>query len=165
MQTLGQRIAALRVEKNMKQNELAEKLGVSAQAVSKWENDISCPDISMLPSLAAVLGVSVDALLSGEEQVPEVRLASEEEQRKKADARVFRISVDSGDGDRVRVYLPLPLVKMGLELGMGVPQITGSDALKSIDMAQVMKLVDQGLVGRLVELDSGDGDHVEIVVE
>ena len=149
----------------MKQNELAEKLGVSAQAVSKWENDISCPDISMLPSLAAVLGVSVDALLSGEEQVPEVRLASEEEQRKKADARVFRISVDSGDGDRVRVNLPLPLVKMGLELGMGVPQITGSDALKSIDMAQVMKLVDQGLVGRLVELDSGDGDHVEIVVE
>lgn len=165
MQTLGQRIAALRAEKNMKQNELAEKLGVSAQAVSKWENDISCPDISMLPSLAAVLGVSVDALLSGEEQVPEVRLASEEEQRKKADARVFRISVDSGDGDRVRVNLPLPLVKMGLELGMGVPQITGSDALKSIDMAQVMKLVDQGLVGRLVELDSGDGDHVEIVVE
>ena len=165
MQTLGQRIAALRAEKNMKQNELAEKLGVSAQAVSKWENDISCPDISMLPSLAAVLGVSVDALLSGEEQVPEVRLASEEEQRKKADARVFRISVDSGDGDRVRVNLPLPLVKMGLELGMGVPQITGSDALKSIDMAQVMKLVDQGLVGRLVELDSSDGDHVEIVVE
>lgn len=165
MQTLGQRIAALRAEKNMKQNELAEKLGVSAQAVSKWENDISCPDISMLPSLAAVLGVSVDVLLSGEEQVPEVRLASEEEQRKKADARVFRISVDSGDGDRVRVNLPLPLVKMGLELGMGVPQITGSDALKSIDMAQVMKLVDQGLVGRLVELDSGDGDHVEIVVE
>ena len=165
MQTLGQRIAALRVEKNMKQNELAEKLGISAQAVSKWENDISCPDISMLPSLAAVLGVSVDALLSGEEQVPEVRLASEEEQRKKADARVFRISVDSGDGDRVRVNLPLPLVKMGLELGMGVPQITGSDALKGIDMAQVMKLVDQGLVGRLVELDSGDGDHVEIVVE
>lgn len=165
MQTLGQRIAALRAEKNMKQNELAEKLGVSAQAVSKWENDISCPDISMLPSLAAVLGVSVDVLLSGEEQVSEVRLASEEEQRKKADARVFRILVDSGDGDRVRVNLPLPLVKMGLELGMGVPQITGSDALKSIDMAQVMKLVDQGLVGRLVELDSGDGDHVEIVVE
>ena len=50
--TLGKRIAALRREKELKQDELAEKLGVSPQAVSKWENDQTCPDISILPLLA-----------------------------------------------------------------------------------------------------------------
>ena len=63
--TLGKRIAALRHEKGLKQDELAEKLAVSPQAVSKWENDQTCPDISLLPHLAEILGVSVDELLSG----------------------------------------------------------------------------------------------------
>ena len=82
MNTLGQRIAALRTAKNIRQNELAERLGVSSQAVSKWENDISCPDISILPALAAELGVTVDELLSGESREPEVRLMSDEECKK-----------------------------------------------------------------------------------
>lgn len=45
------------------QDQLAEKLGVTAQAVSKWENDQSCPDITMLPKLAAIFGTTTDALL------------------------------------------------------------------------------------------------------
>lgn len=48
-QTLGQRIAELRKKEGLTQEELAEKLGVSPQAVSKWENDISCPDIMSIP--------------------------------------------------------------------------------------------------------------------
>ena len=58
METLGKRISENRKAKNLKQDELAEMLLVSPQAVSKWENDISCPDISLLPKLSEILGIS-----------------------------------------------------------------------------------------------------------
>ncbi|WP_314951730.1 helix-turn-helix domain-containing protein [Lancefieldella parvula] len=64
-ETLGRRIARLRLAKTATQERLAKELSVSPQAVSKWENDINYPDISLLPDLARFLGVSVDELLSG----------------------------------------------------------------------------------------------------
>ena len=63
--TLGRRIARLRLARTATQERLAKELNVSPQAVSKWENDINYPDISLLPDLARFLGVSVDELLSG----------------------------------------------------------------------------------------------------
>ena len=62
-ETLGKRIIAHRKRLGMTQDRLAEQLGVTAQAVSKWENDQSCPDITMLPKLAEIFGISIDALL------------------------------------------------------------------------------------------------------
>ncbi len=62
-QTLGQKIAELRKAKNMTQLELANQLNITDKAVSKWERDISCPDINTFPKLAEILGVSVDELL------------------------------------------------------------------------------------------------------
>lgn len=62
-QTLGQLIAALRKEKGMTQAELAGQMGVTDKAVSKWERDLSCPDVSSLPLLAEALGVSLDELM------------------------------------------------------------------------------------------------------
>ena len=64
-ETLGRRIARLRLAKTATQERLAKELNVSPQAVSKWENDINYPDILLLPDLARFLGVSVDELLSG----------------------------------------------------------------------------------------------------
>ena len=64
-ETLGRRIARLRLAKTATQERLAKELNVSPQAVSKWENDINYPDISLLPDLARFLCVSVDELLSG----------------------------------------------------------------------------------------------------
>ena len=56
---IGKNITAFRKDAGMTQEELAGQIGVSAQAVSKWENDVSAPDISMLPALAeAVLGMA-----------------------------------------------------------------------------------------------------------
>ena len=72
--TLGQRIAALRRARNLTQETLAEALGVSAPAVSKWENSVTCPDILLLPSLARLLGTTVDALLASD-PAPQARLA------------------------------------------------------------------------------------------
>ena len=62
-QTLGKRIQLCRKSLGLTQDQLAEKLGVTAQAVSKWENDQSCPDITMLPKLAEIFGTTTDALL------------------------------------------------------------------------------------------------------
>lgn len=66
--TLGALIAQTRKEKGMTQLELAEKLGVTDKAVSKWERDLSCPDIQSLPTLAEVLGLSLEELMQGENE-------------------------------------------------------------------------------------------------
>ena len=68
-QTLGQKVAELRKAKNMTQLELANKLNITDKAVSKWERDISCPDINTFPKLAEILGVSVDELLQANNAV------------------------------------------------------------------------------------------------
>ena len=60
---LGKNIAKYRKERNLTQTRLADMLGVSFQAVSKWENGNSMPDILLLPKLAAVLNVSCDILI------------------------------------------------------------------------------------------------------
>ena len=62
-QTLGMMISSLRKEKGMTQAELAEKMGVTDKAVSKWERDLSFPDINSIPKLAEVFEVSVDELM------------------------------------------------------------------------------------------------------
>ena len=62
-ETFGQRLARLRKKKGLTQEEVANKITISPQAVSKWENDLSSPDILVLSSLADILGVSVDELL------------------------------------------------------------------------------------------------------
>jgi len=82
--TIGKRIAQLRKEKNFTQEDLAQMMEVSAQAVSKWENDLTCPDISSLPKLAKILGVTVDELLSGKalEKAPVVQVLAPEERKK-----------------------------------------------------------------------------------
>ena len=139
-QTLGSRIAELRRKKNMTQEELAAELGVTPQAVSKWENDLSCPDITLLPK----------------------------EERKPIKDMILRVVVNSKAGDKVRVNLPMTLVEVGLQMGMQMPQVTGgsaAEAMKSIDIEQIFKLVEQGVIGKLVEVESADGDTVEVFVE
>ena len=162
--TIGKRIAALRKEKGLTQEELAQHMGVSGQAVSKWENDQTCPDISALPKLARLLGVTVDELLEGKEETPAVRVLPPAE-RKDLKDMMLRVIVDSADGDRVRVNLPMALVEVAVEIGMEMPQINGQDALKGVDLNKVLRLVREGLVGNLVEVDSADGDKVRIFVE
>lgn len=72
MTTMGGRIKHHRKRLGMTQEQLAERMGVSAQAVSKWENDLSCPDISILPLLAEVFGITTDELLGKEAKTAEV---------------------------------------------------------------------------------------------
>ena len=68
MKNIGETIASLRKEKGMTQSELAEKMNVTDKAVSKWERNLSCPDINTISKLANILGVSVEELLKSKNQ-------------------------------------------------------------------------------------------------
>ncbi|MBQ6715084.1 MAG: helix-turn-helix transcriptional regulator [Clostridia bacterium] len=163
--TLGKRIAQYRKEKGLTQEALAQAMNVSAQAVSKWENDQTCPDISSLPLLSKILGVTVDELLSGKsENLPTVAMQPLEN-RKAIEEMMLRIVVDSADGDKVRVNLPMALIKVAIELGVEMPQVSGNSALKNIDFKQIFDLVSHGAIGNLVEVESSNGDTVRIFVE
>ena len=164
-ESIGSRIAKYRKGKGLTQEALANQMGVSSQAVSKWETDASCPDITALPQLCKILGITTDELLTGNNS--DVKLVSGSE-RKPMEELTFRVKILSTQGDKVRVNLPMSLVKIALEIGVDVvPNVGGDNAqmLKSIDMEKVVKMVEQGLVGKLVEIESADGDIVEVVVE
>ena len=68
MKSFGETIAYLRKKKGLTQSELAEKMNVTDKAVSKWERDLSCPDVNTISKLAEVLDVSVEELLNAKEQ-------------------------------------------------------------------------------------------------
>ena len=76
---------------------------------------------------------------------------------------VFRIKVNSADGDRVRINLPMAVVKVLVNSDLDV--ISGNRALDSVDFHQLIMLVEQGVIGELVSVDSADGDHIVIIVE
>lgn len=93
-ETLGRRIARLRLARTATQERLAKELNVSPQAVSKWENDINYPDISLLPDLARFLGVSVDELLSGASASAQESVAAQESAAEKSTAAVVSVAID-----------------------------------------------------------------------
>ena len=162
MKTLGNKITENRKRKGLTQEELATQLNVSAQAVSKWENDLSIPDLPILIALADLFNLSLDDLIR--EQKQEVQVV-EEDVRKPIEKMIMSVVMNSSEGDKVRVNLPMSIVKVGLEMGMNMTEINGNDTLKNVDFEQILRLVDQGLIGKLVEVESKDGDIVEIFVE
>lgn len=162
MTTLGMRLVNLRKEKGITQEEVARAMNVTPQSVSKWEKDISAPDISILIELAKFYNVTTDYLLgnSCDYKKPELDLTKE------SSAKVLRIIVNSADGDKVKVNLPVSVIKAlissnALNLNIG----KNGSALNNIDFNQIFALIDQGVIGTLVEVESVDGDTVLITVE
>ncbi len=166
--TLGQRIASLRKQRGLTQEEVAGRLGVSAQAVSKWENDQTCPDISILPALSDLLEVTVDALLRGE-RAPETYVLPVM-QRKPPEEMLLKIAVDTEDNDKVRVNMPLSFLKATMDAGMNPISFSvdglsvESNRLKTIDWESVMNLARNGVMGKLVEVEA-EGTHLSVWVE
>jgi len=62
--TMGEKIASLRKAAGMTQRQLADRMGVTDKAVSKWERNLSCPDIESIPLLAEIFGISADELIN-----------------------------------------------------------------------------------------------------
>ena len=75
--TLGEKIKAFRNKTGLSQEQLAEKLHVSRQAITKWENDRGTPDINNLQLLASLMNVSVDSLINSPDEVTKVVIKEE----------------------------------------------------------------------------------------
>lgn len=120
-QTFGTTIAALRKAQGMTQLELAEKMGVTDKAVSKWERDLSFPDVSSLPKLAEIFGVTVDELM----QVKAAGAKMDETEKRDSIAEI------------------LDLVLKGVALAMGVAVVVLS--FTSLDATQAARMLGLGL--------------------
>ena len=161
-QTIGGRISALRKRDGLTQEELAAQMGVSPQAVSKWENDLSVPDLSVLTALSDYFHLSLDELIRG--QRTDVQYVPPEA-RKSAEELFLRVRVRTGEGDKINVNLPLALVRIAAQLDVELPQFRGSELLRQLDLNALLSLIEGGALGKLVEVESSNGDLVEVVVE
>ena len=177
MSEIGTNISRLRKEKRLTQEALAERLHVSPQAVSKWENGLACPDIALLPKLAAVFGVSVDFLLGitppasasapaaaqpaapRSEPAPSEAEAPPTEAPAGAKAAEIHIFIDQPDKKTVHVRVPSNLVKFGLSLGSTV------GGLGTAEMNAVQNALAGGLTGEILRVDGDKGETVRIVIE
>ena len=179
--SLGKRIQAARKRLGMTQEQLAEKLGVSGQAVSKWESDISCPDITALPTLADIFGLSVDELLRGQQTKTE-NMQLIKDTGKNLDEMFLRlyVNVDESEGEgesekvNVKVSIPMPILNALLSSGLDMKQIISmqgaGDAIKNanIDFDSILRLIDAGFCGLLMNIDVQADDanvSIKIIVE
>ena len=170
MASIGSRIYEYRRQRNITQEQLAEAMNVTSQAVSKWENDISCPDISVLPQLADYFHVSLDLLVRGENP-GSVQMLSEN-QRKDFNRLTLRMLINSAGGDVVKINLPMPLIKAVIEMGLPLMQTMQFDnggmvdgALRQIDFRALIQLAESGVLGKLLEIKSAGGDTVDIFID
>lgn len=158
---IGSNIAALRKEKGITQEELANALGVSAQAVSKWENNSSCPDVSLLTVIADYFGVTVDALLrSGAEEITRADPPSTDNNvaAVRGGKRNVRIKVTQPNGKETNVKVPFGVVKMGLRVG----NVFGLQR----DVAdKIGALLDDPAAADILSIDGENGEHVTISIE
>ncbi len=119
-QTMGMMISSLRKDNGMTQLELAEKMGVTDKAVSKWERDLSCPDVNSLPKLAEIFQISVDELMQ------------------------IKTAENTASSARENIEHILHLVFKALALAMGVGTVVLS-MLKQIDMYSGFTMLGIGL--------------------
>lgn len=170
---LGENIAALRKNRGFTQEELAKRLGVSPQAVSKWENGTACPDIALLPEIADIFSVTVDDLM----RAPAERLISNENKQGKdeseadksatdfkdckpsgLEAKKVNISIIQQNGKPVNVKLPFNLVKTGMKIGSiyGLPQNLFNSVAEAISSEEI---------GEILSLDGENGEKITITIE
>lgn len=102
---IGSKIKTLRLSKSMTQEQLAKALHVSAQAVSKWENGKSYPDIHSLLLLSALFDVSLDQLIKGDLETMKQEVNAADVRAMNRDAIIFSILLAA------TIILPVPLIK------------------------------------------------------
>ncbi|MBM6664399.1 hypothetical protein [Flavonifractor plautii] len=87
------------------------------------------------------------------------------ESRKSADQLFLRVRVRTEEGDKINVNLPLALVRIAAQLDVELPQFRVSELLRQLDLNALLTLIEGGALGKLVEVESSNGDLVEVVVE
>lgn len=158
MASIGENIAALRKKAGLTQEELSEKMCVTAQAVSKWENDLSYPDIENIRSMAKLFSVTVDELLNGVKDVPVLK----SDEPEKIAKRILHIQVNTGEDTRIHCRIPTAVFLKAAENGT-LDKLIGEE-LEGGQLEMVLEIIKSGTVGSIVSVDQGDS-HVEIAVE
>ena len=145
---IGQHIAYYRKKSGMTQEQLAEKMEVTAQAVSKWENGLTCPDLDSVARLADYLGVTVEQLIYGDAAVPAVQVV----ETPQVGRRVLCIHIQTqvGVATNVTVRFPVELLLRAYELG-NLEALVGEEAPY---VEQAIEMIRQGTVGSLVDVDT-----------
>lgn len=115
--SMGEIISTLRKEKGMTQKDIADKLGITDKAVSKWERDVAFPDTATIPKLAEILGVSVEELMQ---------------------AKVVPVNGHKGAGYLINIILK------AVPLAMGVA-VTVTSILGELDMKSGFTMLGVGL--------------------
>ena len=161
MESFGQRFLRLRKEKKLTQEDIAKKLNITAQSVSKWENDNSYPDVAILGDIASIFNITVDELLGREVKTTAIL---EEHERKDINKLVLKVKILSED-NKVNINLPVPLIIALTNSGSSMANINFGDKLQGIDFGMIVSLIEQGVVGQLVEIESADGSTIRISVE
>ena len=147
---IGEKLVNLRNNASKTQEEVAQQIGVSFNNIEDWETNKATPSIDVLPKIAEVFGISVDFLLSD---------------KNKNDNLALKIIVDSKNGERVRVNIPISLVKIGYGISMNIPQVAGNELIKNIDIPKIIELIDNGVIGKLIDVENSDGTVVSVCVE
>jgi len=158
MAGIGENIAALRRKAGLTQEDLSVKMCVTAQAVSKWENDLSFPDIENIRSMAKLFGVTVDELLNGIKEVPVLKSDEPETVAK----RILHFQVNTGEDTKIHCRIPTAVFLKAAENGT-LDKLIGEE-LENDQLEMVLEIIKSGTVGSIVSLDQGN-THVEIAVE
>ena len=182
--TFGEKLNSMRKNSGFTQEEVAVRLGISPQAVSKWENDLSCPDIMLLPEIAKLYGKSVDELLGtddfneadAKESIIDDKISKQNAEIKDSFSRknvgngkmFLKVNVITQNGDNINVRLPVTLLKSVKGL-LGSIKINNSSAdgidLSEIDFDRIFELIDSGVMGEIVNIVTQNGDNIKVYAE
>ena len=83
---------------------------------------------------------------------------------KKQAFKMFKVKVLSADGDKVNIQIPLEFARVALKNGKGFMKMDKIDGL-DLDLELILDMIDSGTLGKIVDVESADGDIVEIIIE
>lgn len=157
---IGKQIKALRIQKGITQEELANSIGISYQAVSKWENGVTMPDIQLLPSLSIYFGVTIDELFQLTEEAQLQRIDNMLENERFISEEKFKYAEDflhSVIKDKANWYKPYRLLAdLYNSKGKACKAVASEYARKAV----ILKPNDKGSHTALIEAESGAfGDY------
>lgn len=145
---IGEHIAYYRKKAGMTQEQLSEKMGVTAQAVSKWENGLTCPDLDSVARLSEILGVSVEQLIHGDSALPSVKVVETPQVGRRV--LCIHVQVKGPATTNVTVRFPVELVLKAYEMG-SLESLVGDEAPF---VEQAIEMIRQGTVGSLVDVET-----------
>lgn len=144
--SLGKNIANLRKEKGLTQAELGDLLGVSNQAVSKWEMEMTMPDVMLLPQIANVLGVDLNDLYGTKKDIPEFSIAAPKLEDNTQDRRILNIAAKV-EGVDVKIRMPAKALQSILDLCFD-----DDDEQKKA----LTEILDSPMSGTVIDVDNDD---------